>query len=221
MSAMAALHRAGARASLARLALGTALVAGFSAPAHAVFTFTGALLPPRQIALRVGSANATVNNVTFDVNSASLFLNPQPVTGAPGNGTPATAPAGGTEIQIAAQTPWLLFGSSTLTLTVDSSAGLSCVGGTGCGTTIIPFTTVSWTSYNKDTASSCAGQDIQNGTFTGGGSQQLAQCNVGNAGLLSGYVVTLSNVLVFQYSNATFYPAGQYTGRVVFTATNN
>jgi hypothetical protein len=30
----------------------------------------------------------------------------------------------------------------------------------------------------------------------------------------------MTNVLIFQYDNATLYPSGRYTGRVVYTATN-
>ncbi|RZI97741.1 MAG: hypothetical protein EOO54_29510, partial [Haliea sp.] len=107
--------------------------------AGAVFTFT-AFGSPRRIILQVGSANTTVNNVTFNVNNAGLFLNPTPVTGTPGNGTPATAPANGTEIRVTTRIPANVAGTR-VTLTVDSSAGLTCVGGSGCGATVIPFNT--------------------------------------------------------------------------------
>lgn len=79
------------------------------------------------------------------------------------------------------------------------------------GSTVIPFNTVSWTSYNH--AAPYATLDIQNGTFDGSASQPLALRTLTNTS------IAMSNVLIFQYDNATFYPAGQYTGRVVYTAT--
>lgn len=193
-------------------AVAAALVAaavGWPLPAHAVFTFT-AFGSPRRIIMQVGSANTTVNNVTFNVNNASLFLNNTPVVGVPGNGTPATSPANGTEIRVTTRIP-TTGGNTQVTLSVDSSAGLTCVGGSGCGTTIIPFSTVSWTSYNHD--ATYPTYDIQDGTFNGSATQQLTNFYV------SGASITMSNVLIFQYDNATLYPAGQYTGRVTYTAT--
>jgi hypothetical protein len=93
---------------------------------------------------------------------------------------------------------------------------MTCVAGTGCGTTVIPFTTVSWTAYNHGTFPTF---DIQNGTFTGAANQTLADIPVGRGGgRVNGGSVTMSNVLVFQYNNATLYPSGQYKGRVVYTA---
>lgn len=209
MNATAAPYRTSARATLARVALGAALAAGLLADAHAVFTFT-AFGSPRRIIMQVGSANTTVNNVTFNVNNATLFLNQTPVTGTPGNGTTATTPANGTEIRVTTRIPTNT-GGVRVTLTVDSSAGLTCVGGSGCGATVIPFSTVSWTSYNLDTA--FPGFDIQNGAFTGSATQQLTNY------VVTGGSVTMSNVLIFQYNNATLYPFGQYTGRVTYTAT--
>ena len=95
-------------------------------------------------------------------------------------------------------------------MTVDSTAGLVCVGGSGCGTTIVPFDSVSWISNNKQ-AGPNAGLDIQNGSFNGSANQSLVN-------LVLSPSVTLSNVLVFQYNNSTLYPAGQYRGRVIYTA---
>lgn len=208
MKTTAAPYRACARATLARVALGAALAAGFLHDAHAVFTFT-AFGSPRRIIMQVGSANTTVNNVTFNVTNATLFLNPTPVTGVPGNGTPATTPANGTEIRVTTRIPTNTGGRQVI-LSVNSSAGLTCVGGSGCGTTVIPFSTIRWTSYNKDTA--FPGFDIQDGAFNGSATQQLTNFSV------TGGSVTMSNVLIFEYDNATLYPFGQYTGRVTYTA---
>lgn len=190
----------------ARVAAGLlALLLGVDAGAVITSLPTGS---PRQITMRVGSADATVNSVTFDVNNASLFLNPTPVQGVPGNGIPATSPTGGTEVYLLTRNE---SGTVKMNLTVSSAAGLSCVAGSGCGSTVIPFNTVSWTSYNH--AAPYATLDIQNGTFDGSASQPLALRTLTNTS------IAMSNVLIFQYDNATFYPAGQYTGRVVYTAT--
>lgn len=184
-------------------------------PAGAVFTFTP-LGNPREVTLRVGSANATTNNVTFTVTNANVSPTPTPVTGVPGGGAPVTSPTGGIEIRVATRMPLSLFGTDTMTLTVDSTAGLACVGGTGCGATVIPMTTISWTSYNTDPS----GDDIPSGAFTGSATQQLASYSVYTGFPWNGQSVTMTNVLVFQYSNATLYPSGRYSGRVVYTATN-
>ena len=186
----------------------------FSQEASAVFTTTG-LGTPRQTTLRVGSANGTINNVSFNVTGANVNPSPAAVTGVPGNGTPATSPANGTEIQVITRMPGTFFGSSTLTLTVDSSAGLSCVGGSGCGSTLIPFNTISWTSYNMDGG----GDDLVSGTFNGSASQQLASRNQ-YTGIFSAGSLIMTNVLIFSYNNATLDPAGRYQGRVTYTATN-
>lgn len=201
-----------ARWRMAAVALGGLLAAG---QANAVFTFT-ALGSPRQVSLRVGSANATVNNVTFTVVNSNVSPSPTVVTGVPGGGAPATAPAGGIEIQVVTRMPLSLFGSDTMTLTVDSTAGLACIGGTGCGTTVIPMTTISWTSFNTDPS----GQDIQSGAFNGTANQQLGTYTVYTGFPWGGQSVTMTNVLIFQYSNTTLYPSGRYSGVVRYTATN-
>jgi hypothetical protein len=204
------------RATVVR-ALAGILASGFvTAQAHAVLVIAN-VNGVRSVTMRVGSANATVNTVTFDVLNANVSPTPTPVTGVPGNGTPATAPANGTEVEVIAQVPNNEV--RTLTLSVNSTPGLSCIAGTGCGTTIIPFTTIAWTSFNKE-AGALAGQDIQDGVFTGGANQVLATGVVDTTGPGTGFRVTMTNVLIFRYANATVYPSGRYTGRVVYTVTN-
>lgn len=184
------------------------LVAGLLAcsQAGAVFTF----LPyanPRFIQLQVGAAGATINNVTFDVTGANTSPSPTPVQGVPDAGTPVTAPAGGVRVRMRGQ--WRR-GNEILRLTVNSAAGLACVGATGCGSTVIPFNTISWVAHEKV---NFATFDIQDGSFNGSTTQTLANfscCGFGS--------VEMANTLVFTYNNATLYPAGRYTGRVVFTA---
>ena len=186
------------------------MVAGLMAagPASAVFTFIP-LERPRTITLQVGSTGGTVNNVTFNVNGNNTSPSPQPVVGVPSAGTPATHPSGGVRIRKRASWP---NGNAALRLTVDSAAGLSCVGGSGCGVTVIPFNTISWVAYEK---SNFTAFDIQNAAFSGSASQTLASftCCGGRNG------VEMANTLVFTYNNAVLYPAGQYTGRVTYTAT--
>lgn len=204
-------------ARLPSLLRGAALAAALACtltPAGAVYTFTD--LGTRSVVLRVGSANTTVNNVTFTVTGADMNAG-TPVTGVPGAGAPASSPAGGIEIQVTTKMPLSLVGSDTMTLTVDSSrGGLACVAGSGCGTTIIPFTAIGWRSLNKD----ATGQDIQDGAFNGTATQVLATYTVYTGFPWTGQSPTMTNVLVFQYDNAQLYPAGRYTGRVTYTATN-
>jgi hypothetical protein len=174
--------------------------------AGAVFTF----LPyanPRFIQLQVGSAGAAINNVTFNVTGANTSPSPLPVQGVPDVGTPATTPTGGVRVRMRGQ--WAS-GNQTLTLSVNSAAGLACVGATGCGSTVIPFNTISWVAHEKSNFTTF---DIQSGSFNGSATQTLSAfscCGTGS--------VEMANTLVFTYTNATLYPAGQYRGRVVFTA---
>lgn len=188
----------------------TALMFGAVSQAWAVIT----LLPtgsPRQLIMRVGSANATVNKVVFDVLNANVSPNPVPVVGVPGSGAPATSPTGGVEVYVRTRNQNQGGKFTNLILTVDSSAGLACVGGSGCGATLIPFNTISWVSYDQDTT--YVGFDIQNGRFDGSASQVLTNYWMDDVS------VEMSNVLVFTYDNATLYPAGLYLGRVIYTAT--
>jgi hypothetical protein len=190
------------------VALGLFAMTWLASDAKAVFTFSD-LTTKRSITMQVGSSQyGTINSVNFTVNNTAVSPNPVPVTGVPSTtaSTAATSPAGGTLVSLTAKMP----GTTLVLLNVDSAAGLSCVGGSGCGTTIIPFNTISWTSYNHDPTYPAF--DIQDGTFNGSSSQNLT------AYYVSGGSVSMSNVLIFQYANTMLYPAGQYTGRVTFTA---
>ena len=198
-------------------AAGALALLGASPDARAVFLFTP-LGTQQSVTLRVGSANTTVNRVTFTVSNANVSPTPTAVTGVPSAGTPVTSPAGGVEIEVITRNPSRLFGQFTMTLTADSSSNLACVAGTGCGTTIIPFSSVRWTSYNQQTGTG-AGQDIQTDAFDGTVAQELASYT-STVFLGFGNSVTMRNVLVFEYDNLTLYPAGRYLGRVVYTASN-
>lgn len=196
-----------------RLLGGITLLCLLAPDVFAVFTW-GSLTTRRIITMQVGSATpGSVNSVTFDVSNSAVSPSPVAITGTPSNtpGTPATSPSNGVYVRMTAQIPTVSANSWTsVVLTVDSSAGLACVGGSGCGSTIIPSNTISWTSYDKDTT--YAGLDIQDGAFNGSASQTLTNFYVAGGSL------TMSNVLVFQYANSTLYPAGQYRGRVTYTA---
>jgi hypothetical protein len=166
------------------------------------------------ITLQVGSANAQVNSVTFDVTGAAVAPNlpATEVTGVPGAGAPVTSPAGGIQFRLATEGRGV-FGQS-IRVTADSSGGLACIGG-GCGSTVIPFTEIRWDSVNSQTGGT-AGLDIASNQFDGSASQLVLNAAAPNFFLLDG--MEISNVLVFRYRNTTLYPAGTYRGRVTFTA---
>lgn len=194
----------------AKLVMGLLLSACLVEQAFAVLTLTPLVTTPRQITLQVGSSQfGTVNSVTFNVNGDKVSPNNTPIVGSPSvtAGTAAANPANGILIRLTSEIPKSLTGVwQNLKLTVNSSVGLTCVSGSGCGSTVIPFNTISWVSYNR------GGYDIDDGTFDGGATQLLFWVGSLNAGL------KLENTLVFTYANDTLYPAGQYTGRVTYTA---
>ncbi|GER21353.1 hypothetical protein VCH24_64050 [Variovorax boronicumulans] len=183
-------------------------------PAQAVFTRVALGSAPRSITLQVGSATG-VDNVVFNVSGAAAAALPRaPVT----NPTPGSVNFSITANRVnSGFEPWI-------TLTANSSVALKCVAGTGCGTTEIPFDSISWTTANADPS----GLDIQSGAFNGGATQQLTryqnnyrECTFWIIICLgyAYYDTNMANTLNFQYSNSTLYPAGQYKGRVTFTAT--
>ena len=133
------------------------------------------------------------------------------MTGVPDGSTPSTTPGGGVRIRMLANNN--NGAQRNLRLTVDSSAGMSCITPTTCGSVIIPFGKVGWVAHEKDGQNDA--NDIQSGVFGGIGSQSLVNytcCNPSRT-------FVMANTLVFTYSNDTLYPAGQYRGRVTFTAT--
>ncbi len=179
--------------------------------ARAVVTFlnTGG---NTSITLQVGSANATVNTVTFDVLNAAIAPSAAPVTGVAGGGAPATSPVGG--ILFTLTTNRRGTAPDVVKLVANSAAGLRCQTGV-CTTSplTIPFDTVSWTSFELNGGAFGAG--IPSGRFTDAAAQSLFSLTI-PAG--SGNGVRISNVLVFKYDNATLFPSGTYSGRVTYTA---
>ena len=153
---------------------------------------------PLRLTLRVGSASG-VDTVNFPaISGANISPTPSAVTYAPL-----------VDVEVSLQRQGFQFPNDVV-LTVNSTAGMACVAGSGCGNTIIPFTNVCWVSTNKV----AGGGDIQDGCFTGSATQPLAKF---------GWVLFNSrrmyNTLRFTYANSRLYPAGQYRGTVTYTAT--
>lgn len=172
--------------------------------AFAVFTWTYLPVTQRQITMQIGTAvGGTIDNVVFNVPGASVPL-----------ATPVTS-ANTVQVIITISKPVTANPATPQTLTVNSSAGLVCQSG-GCGSTIIPMNTISWVSTVLETGT-YAGWDVRSGSFTGSATQTLMSQLVNP--LFQG-PMTITNTLTFTYSNATIYPSGVYSGRVVFTASS-
>lgn len=179
-----------------------ALLPCLLAPAGAVFTAVPvSLLGAASITLQVGTATAgSIDNLVFDVTGTRVMPSATPISNA------TSVP-----VRVVTSRTALAYLGATVRVTVDSSGGLVCVGGSGCGSTIIPFSSISWVSTNPD----ASGEDVQSGAFTGSTAQVIAQFTQNSLLEARGF----SNQLLFTYANSTVYPAGQYKGRVVFTAT--
>ena len=192
-------HNPAPRVGLALRVMGVLLTASLhAADAGAVF-INFDLNNPLQLRLRVGSIGNTVDTVSFPaISGANISPAPSAVTY-----------ASLVDVEVSLQRPAINFPNNVV-LTVNSTAGMACVAGSGCGSTIIPFTDVCWVSTNKV----AGGGDIQDGCFTGSATQPLASF---------GWVLFSSrrmyNTLRFTYANARVYPAGQYRGTVTYTAT--
>ena len=178
-------------------ALGALLTASLhAADAGAVFIDATPATALGAITMRVGSTTA-VDTVTFATISGAN-ISPSP-----------TAVGAGGDVTVEALAEFNWFGTRTVTVTANSSAGLACTGG-GCGATVIPFSEICWVSTNK----LLGGGDIQDGCFTGVAVQPLAAFSTaGNTNRL------MRNFLRFSYQNSRVYPAGNYRGTVTYTAT--
>lgn len=84
-------------------------------------------------------------------------------------------------------------------VTVNSSAGLTNEFGD-----TLPFSEISWTTTDGD---------IPGGTFDDSASQFLMEYNFAPTGRGRGVI----DYLTFSYANDAIYPAGTYTGRVIYT----
>lgn len=177
---------------------------------HAVITFFNAG-SRSSVTMTVGSPQKNqVNSVDFTVANSNLRATPTAITGVPSSDTPAATVANGVTVTAEAVVPfWEANTWDQLDLHVDSSVALSCVAGSGCGSTLIPFSEISWRSYNKGTQ--YAAYEIQDGRFDDSSNQELFSF------YFRGGSLRLSNDLVFSYDNDTLYPAGHYRGQVVYT----
>jgi hypothetical protein len=201
------------------------LLGGLSSPAHATvtltansalseYTFFGIIgTHTRRLTMRVGSQYfGTISNVSFDVTGANVAPSPAPVPGIPSSGAaPGSAPAN--SVRISVSNRWTDFAGQRVIVTVDTSAGLACTTSVSCGSTVIPFSKISWTSSGLATGG-YAGQDFGSGSFSGSTNQTLLDFTAPAARSFS-----IVNDWNFTYSNDTLYPAGVYQGRATFTAT--
>jgi len=198
-----------------RSLLGAAvLAAGVTLPAGAVITTVSDSGSVYAISLRVGSLSG-VDTVAFSVTGNNVGLTPAAVAGS------QTIDVSVTPIRPANSSGT----ARPVTLKVDSLAGLTCQSG-GCGSTIIPFSQISWVASNNGAA---ATGDIQNGRFNDTNNQQIASFNA-NATYCSFVLIIFclgytyqSNAMnatrmQFSYDNDVVYPAGNYKGTVRFTA---
>ncbi len=212
-----AIARPPLKAVRAPLAVGLALLAcGVTVPANAVITTVTDTGSTYALSLQVGSPTG-VDTVQFNVTGNNVAIAPTPIVGTPAIDISVTPVRPVSNSQT----------SRPVTLRVDSSTGLSCQSGS-CGSTIIPFSKISWTVSN-----SSGSGDIQSGQFNGSTNQQLATFEA-NATYCSSGITFLgacifgswfyqsnrmnATRLTFTYANDILYPAGAYKGTVYFTA---
>jgi hypothetical protein len=189
----------------------------FATQASAVITVTAGYTGIRTITMRVGTATSGVIDVVqFNVANTPNGNSQAFAASVNGNGVALLASSGAVTIAINMKTPTSL-GTQTFSTTVTSPASLTCVSG-GCGAATIPFSTISWTSTTVAGAPNSA-FDIQNGTFIPGTTQSLSTFAAGATTMGSGFDINWTNSMTFSYTSATAYPAGNYTGRVTYTAT--
>ena len=144
-----------------------------------------------EIYVGAGSSNFSVDTVRFQVPGANV-----------GDGTPVQGLENGVQasVLIDAQARAPLRNSRTAIWTVDSSQPLRCATPATCGATAIPMSKLRWSVTD--------GNEIADGRFSDSPNQPLATF------LNSRYVYVFKR---FFFVNDEVYPAGTYTGRVVYT----
>lgn len=205
------------------LAVVTAALTGMSSPAQATITLdadaaltttSGSVSThTRRLTMRVGSnLIGEISTVTFNVTGGTVGPTPTPIAGLSNftnvSGTPANS------VRVSVSNRWTDFAGNRVIVTADSSTGLACTAGP-CGSTVIPFSKISWTSSGLQTGAN-AGRDFASGSFSDSSTQPLLDFTVTTSPMRSFSIVNEWN---FTYSNDTLYPAGTYQGRVTFTAT--
>jgi hypothetical protein len=199
-------------------ALGLAALFGCVFDASAVVTVTAGYTGVRTLTMRVGTPTAgAVDTVQFNVVNPATGNSQTSAPSVNGNGVAIAANSGGVPITMNMRVP-----SGNLvqrfTMTVTSPPDLTCVSG-GCGSTTIPFSTISWIATPTPSGNNSA-FDFQSGTFAAGSTQSMNNFpTTTNTTLNSAATVDFSSTLTFSYSNVTAYPAGIYSGTVVYTAT--
>jgi hypothetical protein len=164
------------------------LTLGSSAQAGTTILATGA----NEIYAGAGNSNPTIDTVSFTVPGANV-----------GDGTPIAGAENGVANQTSlidarARSPGAT--PKTVFWVVDSSQPLVCNTPATCGSTTIPLSKIRWTTP--------AGSEIPSGQFTGAANQSLYSFQT------SRYVYTYQT---FYFANDEIYPAGNYTGKVVYT----
>ena len=151
-----------------------------------------------EIALRVGAPGAAISTVNFVVAAATAG------TGAPVLGT-TNAAAGSAQapnfgaacaannVRVWARARSTVGNARTATLTVNGSGSLVS------GANTIPFTDFDWITSG--------GAEIASGAFSGAATQNLLSFQNSRE---------VSVCLRYRFLNTTVYPAGTYTGQVIF-----
>jgi hypothetical protein len=191
----------------------------FTTQASAVITVTTGYTGVRTITMRVGTASpGVINVVQFNVANTPTGNSQAFAASVNGNGTPINASSGGVFINMNMKIPAPNV-PQFYRLSVTSPANLTCVVGSGCGAATIPFNSISWTMSVAPSGVN-APFDFQNGTFAGGTTQSLSTIALTAPpdDMFNG-TADFSGTMNFIYTNSTPYPAGSYTGRVVYTVT--
>jgi hypothetical protein len=194
----------GRRLSLVMLCLAALFGA---ASAHAVITVVTGYTGTRTLTMRIGTPTAgVIDTVTFNVGGTPAGNSLATAPSVNGNGVAITAAGGGVVIQTFFQTP-AATSPDTLNVSVTAPVALTCISG-GCGATTIPFSSISWT------IAATSALDFRVGTFVNGGAFAIE-----GPGTLNGAgTVDITNTLNFVYANTTAFPAGTYSGTVIYTA---
>ncbi len=199
------------------LLAGLALI-GLMPDALAVVTVVGGYTGVRTLTMRVGTpAAGSIDTVQFNVGGTPAGNSLATAPSVNGNGTPIAASSGGVFINMNMRVPAGNI-TQTFSMTVTSPATLTCLSG-GCGAATIPFSAISWTMAVVPSGANSA-FDFQSGTFAAGTTQSMNTFPVGTATTL-GFAATVdfSGTMNFSYANTTPFPAGTYSGTVVYTAT--
>jgi len=210
-------HRAKQHRRL-QVAVGLVVFAGCAFDANAVVTITPGYTGQLTLTMRVGTpAAGVVDTVQFDVVNPVAGNSLSSAPSVNGNGVAIAASTGGVPISVIMRIP-KRDKRQLFSMTVTSPPALTCVSG-GCGTTTIPFSTISWIATPTPSGNNSA-IDFQSGTFVGGSTQSMNTFSTTmNPTVDFNATTDISSILTFSYSNVTAYPAGNYSGFVTYTAT--